>query len=199
MKKVIFMIVILASFNLSFANEKCPFDQVNCTGQCGRYSDENNDRYCDHGELTLIDEDFGNIKNEYLSLEIDDKTANIQSEINANNVHNLNITIKPSKAERYKFWEISIFIITIYLSSFLLQKTKKVSFKIHRAIWNILLLISFLVSGILGMFLALGIIFNLPFSMLDMHVKTGIFMFWITLFHVIERWRFFAHLFCKKK
>lgn len=334
MKKIITLIGILVSFNLALAENECAFDQIDCTGQCGSYTDKDNDSYCDIGAVSTDSEeivitntitpeqlqaktvkeaanyfgvttdeliqtikanfntpeikendlllnlhdnngvcmealtaiinakknnveyvadpneisgaelkkmtiqeaanfyqinakDFANEISKIFSVEkidINDslevlhdnngidmhKTKSIAENLKSKNnpiidndkpiqLEPVKFIIKESKAEKYKFWEISIPLVLIYLISFLLYKLKKISFKLHRAIWNILLLISFLISGILGMFLAAGILFYLPFSMLDLHVKAGIFMFWITLFHVIERWRFFVHLACKKK
>ncbi len=99
-----------------------------------------------------------------------------------------------TQAERYKFWEISVGTLLLLTLSFVLQKSKVISLLLHRRIWNILLLFAFLSVGISGMLLAVGIFVPFPWSMIEFHVWTGIAIFWISVFHIGERWRFFARM-----
>lgn len=97
-----------------------------------------------------------------------------------------------------------IFLITFffYFLSFYLVKTKKISLLVHRRIWNIILLISFLISGILGLILAfsidqkLTISWYLPF--LWFHVEFGIVMALVSIFHTLWHLPYFATLVKKK-
>ena len=57
MNKKIFTLAIATLFCVTlFAQQKtenCPFGgRENCTGYCGRFVDENNDKYCDYSKLT---------------------------------------------------------------------------------------------------------------------------------------------------
>ena len=99
----------------------------------------------------------------------------------------------------YHFLPISLFLIILYLISHILSKKKIVSVVNHKKIWNILLLITFLISGILGILMVVRINFSLiiplPFNILFWHVEIGIAMFVICILHIIERWRYFKNLF----
>lgn len=115
---------------------------------------------------------------------------NIESESNKN--------ILP----RYKFGLILVTILILYLLSYLMVKTKKISLLTHRRLWNVLLLITFLASIILGLLLIIrvnwGWSFNLPFNKLYWHVEFGTAMAIISFFHIIWHWRYFALMFRKK-
>ena len=99
----------------------------------------------------------------------------------------------------YHFLPISLFLIILYLISHILSKKKIVSVVNHKKIWNILLLITFLISGILGILMVVRINFSLiiplPFNILFWHVEIAIAMFVICMLHIIERWRYFKNLF----
>ncbi|MBR1770146.1 MAG: hypothetical protein IJ748_06795 [Bacteroidales bacterium] len=55
MKKIFFSLVFTCFALLTFAQQKtenCPFGgRENCTGYCGRFTDENKDSYCDYSKL----------------------------------------------------------------------------------------------------------------------------------------------------
>ena len=73
----------------------------------------------------------------------------------------------------------------------------------HRKFWNILLLITFLASGILGILLVirinLGIAMLLPFNIMFWHVEIGIAMVVISIFHTLWHLPYFKNLFMIKK
>lgn len=53
MKKLVLLLLLLLPFtfvNVSFAQQDC--QEIDCTGQCGRFIDENYDGFCDHGQLS---------------------------------------------------------------------------------------------------------------------------------------------------
>lgn len=108
------------------------------------------------------------------------------------------IIIKP----RYEFVGVSIILTIIYLVSFFLYRFNKITVVLHRRIWNILLLLTFLVSAILGILLVIrinyGVLFDfLPFNMLYWHVEAGIAMTIISLFHIGWHWRYYLSYFKK--
>ncbi|MBN2880882.1 hypothetical protein JXM83_02405 [Candidatus Woesearchaeota archaeon] len=120
------------------------------------------------------------------------QTNNIQYEISA-----------PKETSKYKFLTISIITIIAYVITFTLQKTKKIQTLLHKRIWNVVLLITFVVSGILGLLLVIRINYGwaltLPFNMLYWHVEAGTVMAWITIFHIFEHLNFYKYIFIKKK
>ncbi|MFA5532465.1 MAG: hypothetical protein WDA13_02625 [Candidatus Shapirobacteria bacterium] len=102
----------------------------------------------------------------------------------------------------YHFLLISCITILSYLFSFYLAKTKKIKNTTHCHFWNIILLISFLISGILGLILAFSIDqkvsigWYLPF--LRLHVEFGIVMALVSIFHILWHLPYFICLVKKK-
>ena len=99
----------------------------------------------------------------------------------------------------YHLIPISLFLIIFYAIMRILLKRDIIHMINYRKIWNVLLLISFLISGILGIVLIVeinfGIKFLLPFDFLFWHVEIGIAMFIICTLHIAERWNYFKNLF----
>jgi hypothetical protein len=89
-----------------------------------------------------------------------------------------------------------------YILTNILLKLKVLSLLVFRKIWNIILLITFLVSWILGILLIIQINIHtyiwLPFNILFRHVEFWIVMFIVCMFHVIERRNYFKNIFIKK-
>lgn len=91
----------------------------------------------------------------------------------------------------------------MYIISHILLKKKIINIVNHRKIWNILLLITFLISGILGILLVIRINFDtiipLPFNILFWHVEAGIAMTVISVFHILEHLAYFKNIFRIKR
>ena len=98
----------------------------------------------------------------------------------------------------YHFVLIFLAVFFFYFLSFYLVKIKKISLFVHRRIWNIILLISFLISGFLGLILAfsidqkLTVSWYLPF--LWFHVEFGIIMALVSIFHILWHLPYFKSL-----
>jgi len=90
---------------------------------------------------------------------------------------------------------ITLLVLILYYISDVLVKTKKISLVLHRKIWNNLLAISFLTSGVLGLILAFLIDYKLTiswyFSLLWFHVEFGIVMALIAIFHFTWHFRYY--------
>jgi len=104
-----------------------------------------------------------------------------------------------NKKERtYHLLLISLVLTILYIVSHILSKKKVISVVNHRKIWNILLLATFLASGIFGILLVIrinfGIAIPLPFNILFWHVEIGIAMVAISIFHIIWHWAYFKSL-----
>jgi len=99
---------------------------------------------------------------------------------------------------------ILLFLITFftYFLSLFLVKSKIINLVIHRRIWNIILLISFLISGVLGLILAFSIDQKISISwylsFLWLHVEFGIVMALVSIFHIFWHLPYFVSL-AKKK
>jgi hypothetical protein len=102
----------------------------------------------------------------------------------------------------YHFLLLFFLTFLSYFFSLFLVKTKRLNLITHRRIWNIVLLISFLISAIFGLILAfsldqkLSISWYLPF--LWFHVEAGIIMALVSIFHIFWHLPYFLSLVKKK-
>lgn len=105
---------------------------------------------------------------------------------------------KDKNEKTYHLIPVLIVLSLIYFITLFLSKRKIISALTHKRIWNVFLLITFLVSGILGVLLVIrinfGSIISLPFNIMFWHVEAGIAMFVICVYHIIERWCFFKNM-----
>ena len=182
MKRIIFVLLLSILIpTTTLAWDDCPRSETNCPapGDCSRYIDIDNDKICDRSQPALED------RNVEIAIDKD------------------LITNKKQNTMIYHLIPISLFLIILYAITRILIKKKIISVVNHRKIWNILLLISFLISGILGIVLIIeinsGTKFLLPFNILFWHVEIGIVMFIICMLHIVERWNYFKNLFIIKK
>ncbi len=89
----------------------------------------------------------------------------------------------------YMLLPISLALVILYLLTLGLVRAGALSVARQKAFWNFVLLISFLISGGLGILLVLrinyGLALSLPFSQLRLHVVSGIVMAVVSVFHVV--------------
>lgn len=97
------------------------------------------------------------------------------------------------------YHSILIFTITLsiyFLSSFLAKKNRT-SQIFHRRFWNWILLISFLISGLIGLILAFSIDQKISLNwykqFLWFHVESGIIMAIISIFHIFWHLPYFKN------
>lgn len=225
---VCFIVVSMTTFS---AYAQCPFgEKVNCLGECGRFFDDNGDSYCDNGlvqvetavaptetptetvkeveavkakEVTAektIQTPVKNVTEETFATEKleEEQTVVTQTTTTEEAKPVVNRNKKP-----YRVVLISIIVLIAYLVTFILVKTNKMKKLTHRKIWNAILLITFLVSCLLGFILALQI--NYGFCMewyrdfLKLHVEFGIAMTIVAFIHAIWHYRYYITMFSKKK
>jgi spermidine synthase len=88
----------------------------------------------------------------------------------------------------YPLLPVSLLTILAYFTTWLFSYWGIFSLKSHRKGWNYLLLISFLITGLLGLFSVIKINYNLEVEgyeqLLRWHVSFGIAMVVISLFHL---------------
>jgi len=92
----------------------------------------------------------------------------------------------------YHLIPISLPLILIYVATFVLYKKRIITRALHVRIWNILILITFLIAAGFGIILIAlieqGITISLSPAMLFWHVEVGIAMFAISIFHIHCYW-----------
>lgn len=169
--------------------DNCPFGEINepYPGTCGRYTDTDQDNICDLSQSSP--EERSNNFNETI-----DQQQNVSTNLSETNSTNSRIN--------YYFIPIFLILLTFYTVTYFLSKKKKIKLNKHRKIWNILLLMTFLFSGIFGLILAisisLGIRLDFYATLLFWHVEFGISMAIISIFHIGWHWKYYRNLLIKK-
>ena len=229
--KSLFSGIFFAMFFLPFfyLNAQCPFgEKYNCLGECGRFIDENQDSFCDNGliqveevktETQTVVEPIKAKKEKEVSVEkqSDSKKEKVEEKIEENNSKKEEIISKEKKIETkkekiiskekktrkpYSIILISSIVLVSYFATYLLVKAGKMKKLSHRKLWNVILLLTFLVSCLLGFVLALQI--NYGFCMdwfrnfLKWHVEFGIAMTLIAVIHIIWHYKYYINMISKK-
>jgi hypothetical protein len=90
---------------------------------------------------------------------------------------------------------IALGFVLIYGASFWLYKTKRIRIATHRKIWNMLLLGTFLITGIFGTILTFQLdyapMYVWPVNLLFWHVEAGVVMTFISLFHMAWHFKYY--------
>jgi hypothetical protein len=192
----------------------CPKGKVNCAypGDCRAYIDTNNDRICDRSQsapqtttqtTTLsssapVDSSITGASGGFISTN-DSNVIAVDT--------NLPIDTEGSDASgsgsSYYFFPIFITLVVLYSLTWILSAKKIFKTLTHRKIWNVVLLVSSLVSALLGIILILNIDFNtnivLPFNTLFWHVEAGLALSFVAIFHIAWHWRYFSKLIALNK
>lgn len=99
----------------------------------------------------------------------------------------------------YPLWTITILVILFYALSFGFSKVGLVSRANHRKFWNVLLLITFFVSGLLGLLMVLKVNYKFQIpgyeQLVVLHVDFGIGMVIVAFFHFGWNSRYYLKLF----
>jgi hypothetical protein len=168
--------------------DSCPRGEEYCEdpGDCSRYVDTNSDGICDLSQPN---------PSATTASQLD---SQIQANIAIVDTNPVNSIITSGNNRIYHMVPIFVILSILYLLSHTLSKRRAISIATHRKIWNLLLLGTFLVSVILGLFLILRIDFDinisLPFDILLWHVEIGIAMGVICIFHIIWHWKYFKKM-----
>jgi hypothetical protein len=171
--------------------ENCPFGEVDepYPGTCGRYIDTDNDNICDLSQPAPENRDDP----------IDQQNNNEQVASNSSNVRSKST----NSGIKYNFLPIAISLLIFYIITFTLSRMKKIKVSQHRKIWNVILLFTFLISGIFGLILAILISYGIRLSfysdLLFWHVEMGIMMAVISIFHIAWHWKYYKKIIISKK
>jgi len=102
----------------------------------------------------------------------------------------------------YPLLPIGILVIASYALSFVLSQLGIISRTGHRKFWNVLLLLTFLVTGLIGLLLVVKINYKLTIPYYDQlmtyHVDFGIAMAIIGFFHFIWHLKYYLRLFSRQ-
>lgn len=104
--------------------------------------------------------------------------------------------------EKYSLIPIVLFCLVFYGLTYLFTKFSILKTSVHRKIWNILLLITFLISALLGLLLVVQINYKLTIpqleTIMEWHVEFGIGMTVIAFFHIGWHLRYFRNILTKR-
>lgn len=225
LKKMFYTLAFGMLFLMPFTLQaQCPFgEKVNCTGECGRFFDENGDSFCDNG-LVQKEETFAEtittqveevepkqeVKKQeekpVIQQEIKLEEPIITTQTQTEQIIVEKTEIQPEKKKTKKPYNIILItsiVLLAYLLTFILVKAGKLKKLSHRKIWNVILLITFLVSCLLGFLLALQINYGFCMdwfrSFLKWHVEFGIAMTIIAVIHIVWHYKYYTTMISKKK
>jgi hypothetical protein len=110
----------------------------------------------------------------------------------------LNQTPPQKKEKPYDLIFISILTLASYSFSFFLSKFNIIKKVYHRRFWNLILLLTFVVSCLFGFFLVIQINYNFVMewfrTILYWHVQIGISMTIISIFHIFWHIKYFKNI-----
>ena len=217
---IIFSFLLANSIFAQSQNYHCPWNEIDCQGKCGRFTDSRGDGFCDYGQLSSALKKDSVLENDSIvkNTTISDKNTNsinkpsvqeTERRENANNIDKNDLNkpeknkIKPVKARSYNLLLISSLCIILYFFTWLMFRFKVIRKYIHRKIWNILLLLTFLISAIIGIILVVLINYSINSifvrDYLYWHVQFGIAMTVISIIHIIWHWKYFFNIISKRK
>jgi hypothetical protein len=181
------LLVAATAFSaLATAWEDCPYGLVNdpYPGHCRRYVDTDADGICDHSQPSPEERAAGTAPDEP-SPPTDDDASVEEPDQETGEEDALNQT--------YHVIPILVAVSALYALTYGLSKKGRMTLAAHRKIWNFALLGTFLVSGILGIALAVAINFGwtMPIESLFVHVEFGIAMAGVSLFHAAWHWKYY--------
>lgn len=176
------IIILILSPNIT-AWDNCPFGYEDdpYPGKCWRYKDTNNDGICDLSQ----------------SKPTENKDDNEQK-TNSTSINQTSNQNRENKSLLILIISFIIIFIFVLISKYL-TKIKKLSNPKEKIIWNLLLLIFFLPSGITGIILVLMPTFSalreIGYNFIELHSITSFFFLWITGYHIIWHTKYYSKLF----
>jgi hypothetical protein len=171
----------------------CPNGKVNDAypGDCLDYIDTNNDRICDRSQpapqttaSTTTSVSGALLDSPITAAASGDITSTSTGSTSGDDAN----TAATGHGHSYYFVPVVAVFIALYCLTWILSAKKIIKTLLHRKIWNIVLLVSALVSALLGIILVLNIDFNThivpPFNTLFWHVEAGVALAVVAVFHI---------------
>jgi len=199
---------------------KCPWSEIDCPGKCGRFFDSNGDGFCDYGSLSVKTEKVEVPTNTVVENpetttktkakvgdveHMDTVTFSVVDSVENDSIVKSKQSVKDAETPQkrsYSLLLISLLCFGLYGFTSYLMELKIFRKFVHRRIWNVLLLLTFLGSAVLGIILVVLINYNMRSQLfldyLYWHVQVGIAMSVIALIHIVWHWKYFRNLFSRK-
>ena len=177
-------------------------------GDCRSYIDTNKDGICDRSQPepipTTVTRETGQSNIGAITPAADVSGGDSGGSVSAA-IANADTSVPSGQEEQAASGLSGYFLLPVLLGTaalygltWILSNRGKLSVKIHRRIWNVVLLIATVISALLGIYLILeidfGVRISLPFNPLFWHVEGGIVMAMIAVFHIAWHWRYFQKM-----
>ncbi len=229
--KIFAAIISLFAFCMNVqAQQDC--DVIDCPGQCGRFIDQNNDGFCDHGKLSKPAADpvqkadtakpektaaknktadkpvvTTTVKDKAIEKEAEETMPQTTSE-QTDTVETAAAEMAPAIEEQptkrrespYDLLLISGLTFGLYALSAVLVKVNVLKKATHRKIWNVVLLVTAIVSCLSGFFLVIQINYGIAMQAMRTfrywHVQFGIPMTIVAVIHIlwhVNYWKSLVH------
>ena len=180
-------------------------------GDCRKYIDTNNDGICDRSQPEPATATTETQEETPETLETISPESDTSSDVASSGIVSAVITengggsgpagdtaLAGRGLDRYFLLPVLLGTAGAYGITWVLSNRRIMSIKMHRRIWNVVLLIATVISALLGIYLILEIDFDvsvsLPFDPLFWHVEAGIAMGMIAVFHIAWHWRYFEKM-----
>lgn len=232
MKRVLILLIPFIVFISGLAAQTQPTcHQIDCPGRCGMFTDENGDAFCDFGHLTAKEkaQETSVVAQTPEKVSTKEQVKQSPSKVERANLPEKQDTVikaelqevndgaptecpeaAPEEVQKksrfdtpYHLISISGGLILIYIITLILTNKKIMTRATHQKIWNILLAITFLVSGLLGLLMVFFINYSyIPSYYMDVkviHVEFGIGMAIISIFHLLWHLKYYKAIFKKPK
>jgi len=178
---VVLLIIILTPIAV-YAWNDCPYGLLNdpFPGSCPRYVDTNHDDICDHSQSPSSAS-----TNTTSNPNMDNSSANGKNESNVSVSDIQKANTIPN--ENYYLVPLSISTLIIYLVTYLLYLENRLNRRNYYRIWNYVLIISFILTGVTGLLMIIFINYGIDSSWnltIDFwHAEFAIIMAVSTIFH----------------
>jgi len=209
---------------------QCPFGngtKVNCIYGCGRFVDTNADGFCDNGLVEKIDQlsqtndivtDSSNETAKKVNKKVKENShifsltssnsiiplSERTQEVNKKQTQTSQLpTTKKLSDKPYPIVQLCAAVLLFYVFTLLGVRNKIIKKITHRRIWNCILLISFILSCIGGLFLIIqmnyAVAMELLSFILSLHVWTGIVFALVGIIHILWHLPYFSRIITHKK
>ncbi|MCK9163731.1 MAG: hypothetical protein WCR29_01060 [Bacteroidales bacterium] len=219
-------LLTLLSYNNLLA--QCPKGKVICEGECGRFVDKDGDGYCDiplsgkenpkkqEAKIPTNDssskEDIIDSLNNEIIVNGEDTVveAVVMEIVNSNKIDSrknkeiedeeeaIESSEKLNTPKPYRLIGITSITLLAYFFTLILVRTGKMKRLYHRKLWNTILLVTFLMSCLLGFLLVIQINYHVFQSLfllnLKLHVEFGIAMTLVAVIHIFWHLTYFKKL-----
>lgn len=169
-------VISLFVAGLSVFGQECPRGLINdpAPGSCGLYNDRNNNGICDLSETAKATESSGG--------EISSQTenGNLPFEVGDN---------EAKKSADYHILEIVLLTTAAYFFSLAAVKKNILTAARNRALWNIILLFSFIATAATSILFLLRTDYDIVIGSLSeisfWHIEFGLIMVTVSIFHAL--------------